>query len=101
MHNNRFIGPSKKKLWRHLIHSNAATEDVSPTRASENEDRVSEEDELEDPDQIKRTRSGKVYFTQTHPLKSILKVTSSGDKDQENIECLSPFELEAYKLGLR
>ena len=101
MHNNRFIGPSEKKSWRHLIHSNAATEDVSPTRASENEDRVSEEDELEDPDQIKRTRSGKVYFTQTHPLKSILKVTSSGDKDQENIECLSPFELEAYKLGLR
>jgi hypothetical protein len=42
-----------------------------------------------------------VYFTQTHPIKSILKVTSSCDKDQENIECLSPFELEAYKIGLR
>ena len=47
IHNNRFIGPSEKKSWRHLIHSNATTKDVSPTRLSENEDRVSEEDELE------------------------------------------------------
>ena len=63
----------KKKSWRSLIQSNASSNDVLPTRVSVNEDaqqaRESEENEIEDSDQIKRTRSGKVYFTHTTPIK--------------------------------
>jgi hypothetical protein len=92
---------AEKKSWRHLIQSNASGSDVLPTRVSENEARVSEEDEIEDPDQIKRTRSGKVYLTQTTPIKSILKVSPSNHHDQETFKYQSPSDLEAYKIGLR
>ena len=91
---------AEKKSWRHLIQSKASGSDVLPTRVSENEDRVSEEDEIEDPDQIKRTRSGKVFFTQTTPIKSILKVSPSNHQDQETFKYQSPSDLEAYKIDL-
>ena len=72
IYNNRYIGPSEKKSWRNMIQTAASGNDALPTWASGNDSIddaqpscESDEDQVEDPDTVKKTRSGKIYFAHT------------------------------------
>ena len=104
MYNNRYIGPSEKKSWRNMIQSAASGEDALPTCASGDgsvDDAQpcceSEEVQVEDPDTLKKTRSGKIYFTHTTPVKSILKASPPFHHGQEILLRQSPPDLAAHK----
>ena len=98
MYNNRYIGPNENKSWRNMIQSAASGEDAPLYSESGHN---SSEDQIQDPDTLKKTRSGKVYFSHTTPMKSIWKSTPPFHHDQEIIMCQSPSDLAAYKKCLR
>jgi len=75
MYNNRYIGPSEKKSWQNMIQKAASGNDALPTCASGDSSIddaqfscESDEVQLEDPDTVKKTRSGKIHLAHTSEL---------------------------------
>ena len=87
-----------------MIQSNASGNDALPTCASGNDDAQqsceSEESQVEDPDTVKKTRSGKIYLAHITPVKSILKVSPSSHHGQDILKFSITFRFSSKK-GLR
>ena len=108
MYNNRYIGPSEQKYWQNMIQQNASGTDPLPTCASRDSSIDDtqpscepDEGQLEDPDNVKKTRSGMIYLANTTEIKSILKSSSSSHHGQDILIFQSPSQLAAHKKGLR